>query len=98
MALPSGVSKASGLRAALDDLAISPAHVVGIGDAENDVPLLRACGLGVAVANATREAKSAADWVTRRRGPEGIIEVIRGLLKELGAKKKGGNSRLISIL
>jgi hydroxymethylpyrimidine pyrophosphatase-like HAD family hydrolase len=98
MALPAGVSKAYGLSAALDDLGVPPARVVGIGDGENDVPMLRACGLGVAVANATHQAKSAADWVTRRRGPDGVMEVIRRLLDERDAAKKGLDSRLISIL
>jgi len=96
MALPAGVTKASGLHTALDELGIPQARVVAIGDAENDVPMLRACGLGVAVANATREAKEAADWVTKRRGPDGVIEVIRRLLIGLEPKKKGRERRLVA--
>ena len=36
MVLPSGVNKATGLAAALDELGLSPHNVVGVGDAEND--------------------------------------------------------------
>ncbi|TIX75382.1 MAG: HAD-IIB family hydrolase, partial [Mesorhizobium sp.] len=52
MVLPSGVNKATGLAAALEDLGLSAHNVVGIGDAENDHAFLRAVGFGVAVANA----------------------------------------------
>jgi hydroxymethylpyrimidine pyrophosphatase-like HAD family hydrolase len=81
MALPTGVTKTSGLHAALKDMEIPPSRVVAIGNGENDACMLRACGLGVAVANATPEVKRAADWVTGGRGPDGVIEVIRWLLK-----------------
>jgi 3-deoxy-D-manno-octulosonate 8-phosphate phosphatase KdsC-like HAD superfamily phosphatase len=40
MILPSGVNKASGLTAALEELRISHHNVVSIGDAENDLPML----------------------------------------------------------
>jgi hydroxymethylpyrimidine pyrophosphatase-like HAD family hydrolase len=40
------------LRAALDDLSLSPHNVVGIGDAENDHAFLTMCECGVAVDNA----------------------------------------------
>jgi len=36
MVLPSGINKASGLKAALNELSLSFHNVVGIGDAEND--------------------------------------------------------------
>ena len=36
MILPSGVNKATGLAAALEELGLSPHNVVGVGDAEND--------------------------------------------------------------
>ena len=42
MVLPTGVNKASGLRAALKELGLSPHNAVGIGDAENDEAFLEA--------------------------------------------------------
>lgn len=41
MALPQGVSKATGLQAALNRLRLSPRNTVAVGDAENDHELLR---------------------------------------------------------
>lgn len=76
MALPSGVNKASGLKAALEVLDLRPAQVVGVGDAENDLAFLKACGLGVAVANALPSVKSAADRVTTGARGAGVAELI----------------------
>jgi HAD superfamily hydrolase (TIGR01484 family) len=80
MVLPSGVNKASGLAAALDELALSPHNVVGIGDAENDHAFLAMCGCSVAVANALDSVKATADLVTRGVRGEGVRELIDELL------------------
>jgi hydroxymethylpyrimidine pyrophosphatase-like HAD family hydrolase len=80
MALPSGITKATGLVAALVREGVPSDEVVAVGDAENDLPLLQACGLGVAVANALPAVKAAADMVTAgARGP-GVVELIDRLL------------------
>ena len=63
MALPQGVSKATGLHVALDTLRISAHNSVAIGDAENDHELLRAAEVGVAVEWASATLRSAADVV-----------------------------------
>ena len=52
MVLPTGVNKASGLSAALEEMEISHHNVVALGDAENDLPMLVGCECGVAMANA----------------------------------------------
>jgi hydroxymethylpyrimidine pyrophosphatase-like HAD family hydrolase len=80
MALPSDVTKATGLAPALEALAVSAAQTVGIGDAENDQAFLRACGLAVAVANALPSVKAMADFVTPGARGTGVIETIDGLL------------------
>ncbi len=64
MVLPPGINKATGLRAALKDLKLSPHNVVGIGDAENDSAFLNLSGCAVAVANALPSIKEIADIVT----------------------------------
>jgi HAD superfamily hydrolase (TIGR01484 family) len=76
MVLPSGVNKASGLTAALQQMGISSHNVVGIGDAENDHMMLRYCGLSVAVSNALPAVKETADWVTSRDHGDGVIQLI----------------------
>jgi phosphoglycolate phosphatase (TIGR01487 family) len=76
MILPSGVDKGTGLTAALTRLGLAPAEVVGIGDAENDLPFLRLCGYSVAVANAIESVKKEVDFVTRSNNGAGTAEII----------------------
>lgn len=80
MVLPAGVNKVTGLRRALDELGLTADGVVGIGDAENDIDFLEACGCGVAVANALPSVKSRAQLVTRGAHGAGVVEVIEQLL------------------
>ena len=82
MVLPASVDKASGLRAALDELALSPRDVVAIGDAENDQAFLAICGCGVAVANALDAVKAGAGHVTRGEAGAGVREIIDSLIAE----------------
>ena len=76
MVLPAGINKEIGLRAALDELEISPRNVVAVGDAENDFAFLDLCGMPVAVANALPRLKDAAALVTRHERGEGVAELV----------------------
>ncbi len=76
MILPPGIDKGSGLVAALDELGHSPVEAVGVGDAENDLPLLESCGCGVAVANALSSVKERAHFVTQGDRGAGVAELI----------------------
>jgi hydroxymethylpyrimidine pyrophosphatase-like HAD family hydrolase len=82
MVLPDGVSKATGLEAALRELSVDPSDVVGIGDAENDRSFLELCGLSVGVANALPSVKERVDWVTRAPEGAGVVEALRRLLSD----------------
>jgi HAD superfamily hydrolase (TIGR01484 family) len=92
MVLPSTVNKASGLKAALDELALSPHNAVGIGDAENDHAFLSLCECAVAVDNALPMLKERADLVTDGHHGAGVVELIVKLidddLKELEPRLK----------
>lgn len=80
MILPSGVNKASGLNAALEELDLSPHNAVAVGDAENDHALLSMCACGVAVANALPMLKERADFVTKGDRGAGVVELIDKLI------------------
>jgi hydroxymethylpyrimidine pyrophosphatase-like HAD family hydrolase len=80
MILPAGVNKGSGVARAAADLSLELGALVGVGDAENDAALLRACGVGVAVANALPSLKAHADVVMRGARGAGVAEVIDRLL------------------
>jgi hydroxymethylpyrimidine pyrophosphatase-like HAD family hydrolase len=82
MILPRGVDKATGLNAALRQLALKPAEVVGIGDAENDQTFLKICGYSVAVSNALPSIKESVDYVTKGADGNGVSEIIERLLEE----------------
>ena len=82
MVLPASVDKATGLRAALDELALAPERVVAIGDAENDQAFLATSGYGVAVANALDTLKATAKHVTRGEAGAGVREIIDSLISD----------------
>jgi hydroxymethylpyrimidine pyrophosphatase-like HAD family hydrolase len=81
MILPSGVNKATGLEAALLELGLSPHNCVGVGDAENDHALIRLSECGVAVGNALPLVQERADWVTRGRNGDGVVQLIDKLIE-----------------
>jgi 3-deoxy-D-manno-octulosonate 8-phosphate phosphatase (KDO 8-P phosphatase) len=61
---------------------VEPAQVCYIGDDLPDLPVIRAVGLGVAVADACPEARAAAQYVTSRGGGRGAVrETIELVLK-----------------
>jgi HAD superfamily hydrolase (TIGR01484 family) len=80
MVLPSGVNKATGLKAALSELGLSVHNAVGVGDAENDHAFLSLCECAVAVANALPALKDHADLVTSQERGAGVVELIDALV------------------
>jgi len=76
MVLPPGIDKAAGLNVALEELNLTGEETIAVGDAENDAQLLRVCGLGVAVANATEGLRHQADLVTEAARGAGVVELI----------------------
>ncbi|WP_026617651.1 HAD family hydrolase [Ensifer aridi] len=81
MILPSGVNKATGLKAALKEIQLSFLNVVAVGDAENDHALLRTCGCGAAVANALPALKDTADVVLEGARGAGVEELIERVME-----------------
>ncbi len=82
MILASGVNKASGLAAALDEMRLSPHNVVAVGDAENDHALLASCEASAAVSNALPMLKEHADLVTTADHGKGVAELINRVLDD----------------
>jgi hydroxymethylpyrimidine pyrophosphatase-like HAD family hydrolase len=82
MVLPTGVNKATGLLAALEELGLSEHNAVAVGDAENDHALLRTAECGVAVASAVALLKEHADMVTRKPNGSGVEELAEQLLAD----------------
>ena len=82
MVLPAGVNKGTGLRAALDELGLSPHNVVGVGDAENDHGFLELCECAVAVADALPAVRQRAHLVTGGENARGVVELAARVLED----------------
>lgn len=82
MVLPTGVDKATGLRAALSRLGLSSHNAVGIGDAENDEAFLKLCEVSAAVENALDAVKQQVDLVMQAARGAGVSELIGRLLDD----------------
>ena len=58
-------------------LAIDREEIIAFGDSENDLEMLRAAGIGVAMENAEKEAKEVADFVTLSNTDNGIVYALQ---------------------
>ena len=61
-------------------LGIDPAETVAFGDGSNDSSMLRAAGIGVAMANAVDAVKAVADIVTASNNDSGVAKVLETML------------------
>ena len=77
--VPKGGSKSAGIRETLRRRGIAPEEAVAFGDGGNDADMLAFCGTGVAMGNATDEAKAAADYVTSSVDEDGVWNACRHL-------------------
>lgn len=70
--MPKGTNKAAGLTkiGQLHGMALS--EMVAIGDAENDIEMLRHAGLSVAMGHAPDTVKAVVDWITLTNGEDGV--------------------------
>ncbi len=67
-----GVDKAKGLETFAAHFGFTPGETMAFGDGGNDVPMLRAAGIGVAMGGASDAVKAAADHVTTAVDDDGI--------------------------
>ena len=75
-----GVSKRGALDALVKHLGISLDQVMAIGDGVNDMPVISAAGLGVAMGNAPDKVKKIASHVTLDADHSGVAEAIKKFL------------------
>lgn len=78
--IPRAIDKGRGLVQICRALGLRSAEVIAFGDAENDIPMLRTAGVGVAMGNADAAVKAAADRVTRSNNEDGIAAALEELL------------------
>ncbi|EJW99050.1 Cof-like hydrolase [gut metagenome] len=73
----SGTSKASGLTLFAAYYGIDAANILACGDGGNDIPMLQAAGIGVAMGNASDEVKKHANYVTEPIQNDGLAKVLQ---------------------
>lgn len=76
------VSKGEALKFVAQYYGVDEAETIAIGDAQIDIPMIKAAGLGVAVANATLITKQAADYICPSNDEDGVAEVIEKFILE----------------
>ena len=59
---------------------IAPEAAIAFGDSENDIEMLRAAGVGIAMGNADDGVKAVANQVTRSNNEDGIAAALEQLL------------------
>jgi 3-deoxy-D-manno-octulosonate 8-phosphate phosphatase (KDO 8-P phosphatase) len=70
----------------LEQEGLAPDQASFVGDDIIDLPIMRHCGLAVAVANARDEVKSEAHYVTEHRGGDGALrDAIEYILRAQGS-------------
>lgn len=77
--------KSSGVKFLADMWGIKQEEILTIGDQNNDIELLKAGGIKVAMGNATEELKSYADYITDTVENDGFVKAIEKFVK-LGVK------------
>ncbi|MDE2233992.1 MAG: HAD-IIIA family hydrolase [Gammaproteobacteria bacterium] len=72
----------------LKDLGLRPLQTACVGDDLADLPLMLACGLAIAVADAQPEIRAKAHWCTTAPGGRGAVREVCDLI--LAARNAGG--------
>lgn len=81
--LPQGISKGEGLNKLKEHLGIQNVYTIAFGDNLNDISLLKAADLGIAVQNARQELKDSSDLVASESNDEdAIAQIIEKIINE----------------
>ena len=72
-----GVNKGKTIRYLCDAIGITLDECMGFGDSDNDMEMIRMCGIGVAMGNATEELKAASDYITDGINDDGIYNALK---------------------
>jgi len=78
--MPSGIDKGYGISQLAAWLGMPMDQVMAIGDHDNDLPMIRAAGFGVAMGNASPKIKQEADAITLDNDHDGVAEAIMRLV------------------
>ena len=78
-----GVTKATGLQALTAHLGVTMEETMAVGDSENDLSMINAAGIGVAMGNASDDVKAIANYITTSNEEDGVGEAIKRFIPTL---------------
>jgi len=85
--LHKSVNKGSGVAALAEKLNIKQEEVICIGDAGNDIHMIKYAGLGVAMGNAFPEVKRVANFITKTNEQDGVAYIINKFILNSDEKR-----------
>lgn len=76
----SGLNKATGMQCVLDTYGTDTAHCIAMGDSINDLDMLRAAGISVAMGDASPEVKAVCSYISCDGADGGVGQALTELL------------------
>ena len=83
-----GINKGTALRELAQEMRLTPADFLAIGDSLNDVQMLKAAGIGITVANAHPDVKAVAQYIAGKEYGDGFVEAIEKYYPYFRARKR----------
>ena len=83
-----GINKGTALRELAQEMRLTPADFLAIGDSLNDVQMLKAAGIGITVANAHPDVKAVAQYIAGKEYGDGFVEAVEKYYPYFRARKR----------
>lgn len=90
--LPPGASKGKTMRTLVKEMGVGIHEVMAIGDGENDLEMIEAAGIGVAMENAAQAVKDVAQFVTLSNDADGVAHAIEKYIPGVKAEDTAGDA------
>ena len=79
--MPKKIDKAYSLQRLLNSIGLTSDEMICCGDGYNDITMIEAAGLGVAMQNAQPLVREKADFITKSNDEDGILHVINEFMR-----------------
>ena len=81
--MPAGINKGNSIKWMCEYLNIPLENTIAVGDAENDITMIKAAAIGAVMKNASDDIKQYGNYITEKDNNEGgVAEVIKKFMLE----------------